>query len=125
MEAALLPPPPPEEAAPVDREVPLTEVLALDEMLLVLVLDSTFDLALAVEEGDSAENEFTLDRGDELPTLAAASAEVEDAEDAVLLEDEGVNSEFPVEADPPAPAAEDEPAVFDVATEEELPLNED
>jgi len=94
-------------------------------LLPVLVFDSTFDLALAVEEGDSAENESTLDRGDVLLVLAAASAEVDDAEDAMLLEDEGVSSEFPAEADPPAPAAEDEPAVFDVATEKELPVDED
>ena len=115
----------PVEAVPVEREVPLTEVFALDEMLLlVLMLDSTEELAPAVEVGDSAE-ELTLDRGDKIFVLAAASAEVDDAEDEMLPAEEGVNSEFPEEADAPAPAADDEPALFDVATEVELPVNED
>ena len=122
----MLLPPLPDEAPPVEREVPLREVFALDEMLLlVLLLDSTVELAPAVEEGDSAEEELTLDRGDKVLMLAVASAEVDDAGDEMLLAEEGVNSEFPEEADAPAPAADDEPPLFDVAVEAELPVNED
>jgi hypothetical protein len=117
------PPPPPDEPAedvPVERDVPLTEVFALDEMLLpVLVLDSTVELALAVEEGDSAEFELLFDIPSAVPVLAEASADVEAADEIALPED-GVNNALPGEADAPAPAPDDDPAVFDTAVEEEL-----
>ncbi len=45
--------------------------------------------------------------------LAEASAEVDDAADETPHVKDGVNSALPGEADAPAPAPEDEPAVFD------------
>jgi hypothetical protein len=125
------PPPPPEEPdVPVEREVPLKEVFALDEiLLLVLALDSTVELALAVDDGDSAEFELTLVTPSVLE-LAEASADVEDvAEDAPeeIAFVEGVSSALPGEGDAPAPAPDEEPAVFpppfEFEVEEELLLD--
>ena len=80
--------------------VPLVEVLALDEMLpVVLVLESTVALALAVEAGESAEPELTLDSADGVLVFAEDSAEVEDAGDARPPEVEGVSSALLEEAD--------------------------
>ena len=98
----------------------------LDEMLLaVLALNSTVVLAPAVEEGDNAEFELTLDTADAVPALAEASAEFDDATDVRAPAEDGVSSALPEDADEPAPAPEDEPAVFDVGVEVELPAGTD
>lgn len=129
-------PPPPDEPEPDDpcaevladaeRVVPLEEVFALEEMLLeVLVLVSTVEFALAVEEGDSAEPEFTLDSADVVLLLAVASGEVDDALDETPATNDGVNSALPGEGVEPEPAPDEEPAVFDVGVVEEEPLPDD
>lgn len=103
----------PEEALDdAGREVPLTDVVALEETpVLVLVLDNTVALELDVEEGESADVELTLDAFDAVLALPEASADVDDA-DGMAVED-AVSSAFPELEDAPAPAPEDEPAVFD------------
>ncbi len=122
LEPLPLPDEPPDEV-PVEREVPLTDVFALDETLLpVLVLDNTVLLAPAVEVGDSAEPELTLDTPGAALVFAALSAEVEDVPEESAPLDEGVSSALPGEAEAPAPAPEDEPAVFPAA---ELVLEEE
>jgi hypothetical protein len=126
----LLPPPPPPPPPPLEepvfdaRVVPLVEVLALDEMLLV-VLESTLLLVLDVEADESAEPVLTLESADGVLRLAEESAEVEDAGDERPPEVEGVNRELPEALEARAPAPEDEPAVFDAAPEEALPAGED
>jgi hypothetical protein len=109
------PPPPPLEELPdeVPRDVPLSDVVALDEVpVLVLVLDSTVELVPDVEDDESAELEFTLDAAEVVPVLPGDSADVDaDADetpfvcDAVSFEELG-----PPE---PCPAPEDDPAEFD------------
>src|SRR5208337_1396376 len=110
---------------PAERDVPLSDVFAFDEMLpVVLALDNTVVLAPAVEERDSAELEFTLE-ADVVLLLAAASAEVDDAAEEARPAEDGVNSALPGDTVAPAPAPEDDPAVLDVAVVEELPFSED
>jgi hypothetical protein len=114
----LLPPPPPpplldELPVDVDRDVPAVEVVALDDVpVLVLVLDSTVEFVPAVELVDSAELEFTLPAADVTPVFPDDSAEVVDAvEDTPLFSDD---VSFDVVAAPElAPAPDDDPAVFD------------
>jgi hypothetical protein len=123
----LLPPPPPEAALEdAERVVPLAEVFALEEMLLEeLVFVSTVEFARAVEAGESAEVELTLDRADVVLVLAGASGEVEYAEGETPVLNDGVNSALPGEAAAPEPAPDEEPAVFDVGVvEDELPLDD-
>jgi len=121
-----LPPPPPEELELDAREVPLDDVFALEEMLLpVLVLDSTVERVLAVEEGDSAEVELAfVDKAVAVFWLAAARADVEDAADERAPPEEGFRS-VPEDEDEAAPAPDDEPAVCDCDVEEELGVKED
>src|SRR5580693_98488 len=85
------PPPPPELEEPaldelVDdvREVPLKDVVALEEIPVeVLVLDKTVAVVLDVEDGDSAEVELLalLETDEVKPMLFGDSADVEDAVD--------------------------------------------
>jgi hypothetical protein len=108
---------PPEDAAVVEREVPFKEVFALDETFEdVLVLVSTLLEELAVEAVDSAELELTDVRAVVVLLLLEASVETADVE--LVGSDEfappvGVSSALPDEVVAPAPAPEDEPAVFD------------
>jgi hypothetical protein len=125
----MLPPLLPDPAAVLEdaeREVPLTEVVALEEMLLVvLVFESTVALVLALEDGDSAEVEATLEAADVVLTFAEANAEVDDAGDETPAVEDGVSSALPGDGVAPAPAPDDEPAVFDAIAEEELLVKED
>ena len=123
------PPPPPEEpgAGVVDepaRDVPPTAVLALEEMPVV-VLVSTFALEPAVEPADSAELVVTVEAPDAVLRLPAASADVEEAGEETPFVAEGVNKALPAEAAPPAPAPEEEPAVFDDEAEDDALVAED
>jgi hypothetical protein len=110
-----------------EREVPLADVFALEEMLLeVLVLVNTLVLVVEVDDDDSADVEFAFEADDVVvPVVPAASAEVEEAGEERPAVAEAVNSALPGDAVTPAPAPEDEPAVFDVAVEDELLLEED
>ena len=118
-------PPAPDELVDAGREVPLEDVFALAEMLVVeLAFDSTVVRELAVEEGDSAEVVLAFVAVDVVLVLAEYGAEVEAREEVRATED-GVNSVLVGEDDALAPAPEDDPAVFDVAGEEELPAKED
>ncbi len=109
------PPPPDDDEDEVDaREVPLSEVVALDEVVpLVLALLSTVEVEFAVDEEDNADVESTLAvAGFELVVLFVTAVvpapAVETPEVAV-----GVSSEFPGDGALPDPAPEDDPAVFE------------
>ena len=119
MFALLLPDPPPpelllvlEEPEELDRVVPLNEVLALEEMLPdELELERT-EVCEVVGEVVSAEVAWTLDAVELLAPLPDDSAEVEaEAEEppCVVL---AVNKLLVV-AEPPAPAPEEDPPVFE------------
>jgi hypothetical protein len=114
-----LPPPPPlppDAELPVERVVPPNDVFALEEtLLLLLVLVSTVELALAVEVCDNADPELTPDIPNAEPALAGASAEVDDVAkfaDEEIAFVEGVSSALPGEGELPEPAPDDEPAVL-------------
>jgi hypothetical protein len=109
------------------REVPLTDVFALEEMLLeVLAFVNTLVLVVAVDGDDSAEGEFTFAADDVVVlVLPGASAEVEEAAEETPAVEEAVKSALPEDAVTPAPAPEDEPAVFDAVAEDELLVEED
>ena len=68
---------------------------------------------------------MTFDTANALLVLAGANADLKDTADEIPPEEDGFNSALPEEADAPAPAPDDDPAVFDVALEEELPARED
>ena len=88
------------------RDVPFTDVVELEDVpVLVLVFDNT------VEDGVSVDAWFVLSAVEF--TLAEDTADVDDAgAESVVLVD-AVNSPFPELAAPPAPAPDDDPAVFD------------
>jgi hypothetical protein len=101
------------EVLVVGREVPFTDVVALEETpVLVLALERT--VAFEVEADESDELGFAL--------IAAADVVVPFVEDNDEVDDagverpelvDGVSSAFPEEALVPEPAPEDEPALFD------------
>lgn len=96
------------------RDVPFNEVVALDDVpVLVLVLPRTVELELAVADGERADV-WLLFREVELTLkLPAARGEVEDAGIALAEVVAAVSSAFPEFAVAPAPAPDDDPAVFD------------
>jgi len=108
--ALLLPPDDDDEVVLVDaaRDVPLTEVVALEEIpVLVLALLRTVFVA---DDGESAELEFTFSAVEVVLTPADDSADVEEA--GLVLEDV-VSSAFPELAAAPDPAPDDDPALLD------------
>ena len=108
------------------RVVPLSDVLALEDMPVLLPLaESTPVTVLDVEEAESAEVEFTVDAPRVLLRLPEASAEVEEAGEETPAVDEAVRSALPGDAVAPDPAPEEDPAVFDVVDADELLVNED
>jgi hypothetical protein len=121
------PPPEPDEALTAGRVVPLREVFALEEMPVeVLVLDKTVLLELVVEAGDSAELDLTVDAFNAVLCFAEASAEVEDAgDDETPVTEVGDSSAVPDDAEPPAPAPEDDPAVFEAMAAGAVLIEED
>lgn len=96
-----------------ERVVPLADVFALaDVPAFELALDNTVVLVPDVEVEDSAEVEFTLVAAAMEPVLPEDSAEVEDDAEETPLACDVVSSDV-VAALEPAPAPEDDPAVFD------------
>jgi hypothetical protein len=115
------PPPPPvplllepvlEDPVVLERVVPLCDVFALDDVLVVvLVLVSTEDCAVELVDC-SAEVDETLDVSDVELEVLEDSADVEAAADETPLVALAVNSPL-LAAVLPAPAPEDDPAVFE------------
>lgn len=100
--------------APDGRDVPFTDVVALDETpVLVLVLDSTVAFDAEVDVDERAELGLTLTVDDVVFALAEDNADVEDAGVERLELVDTVSKAFPDEAPAPDPAPDDEPAVFD------------
>lgn len=116
LELPELPLPPDELFDEVPRDVPLSEVVALDEVpVLVLVLESSVEFVPEVDDEESAELEFTPDAADVVVVLPDDNADVEaDAEETPLFSDDDSNDLL--EAVVAAPAPDDEPAVFDGVT---------
>jgi len=109
------PPPPPPDELPVevDRDVPLTDVVALDDVaVVVLVVESTVEVVPVVDDEDSAELEFTGDAADVDVVLPDANADVVDDADETPLDDVGVSSDV-VDPPEPDPAPDDDPSVLD------------
>ena len=105
--------------------VPFKDVLALEEMAPVGDA-SGLVVAAALEDGDSAELADAEVRA--VVVLLLGEASVDNADVEVVGSDgfapeAGVNSALPDEALAPAPAPEDEPAVFD-ATADAVPVVE-
>ena len=108
------------------REVPLSDVFALEEVAVdVLALVSTVGVVAAVEALDSADVDVTAEAPDVTLVLADTRAEVDDAGDDTPAVDDAVSSALPVVGAAPDPAPEDDPAVFDVTPDEELPVADD
>ena len=94
---------------PVERDVPFRDVVALEEMPVeVLALDRTVELE--VEDPERAELELTLR---DVFAFTGDSSEVVAAEVERLEPEDAFSSPFPELADEPAPAPEEEPALFD------------
>jgi hypothetical protein len=115
--------------APVDvdeRVVPESDVVALEDIAVdVLAAVRTFAFEPAVELGESADVEATLETGGVVLTLPGAKAEVVDGEVDTPTVVEGVKSALPGEGVAPDPAPDEEPAVFDVTAADELLVKED
>lgn len=108
------------------RVVPLKDVFALEEMLPeVLVVDNTFALVVDVDDRESADVELMLDWPATVLTLDETSADVVDAAVETPTVEDGVSSALPGDGVFPDPAPEDDPAVFGVAADDELPVNDD
>jgi hypothetical protein len=123
--------PPPEEPGTAlvvveARVVPANDVVALEEMLRdVLALDKIVVVVVAVEDGDSADVEATLDAAVVVLTLPETRADVVEAGDETPVVDEGLKSALPGEATTPEPAPDDEPAVFDTGVDDTPFVKED
>jgi hypothetical protein len=96
------------------RLVPLSDVVALDEMFVeVLAVESVVAVVLLIDAVESAEVEFTLDAFvvvlGVLDVIAVVGALPEETP-AVWLADSRLVPEEPA---PPEPAPEDDPAVFE------------
>jgi hypothetical protein len=108
------------------REVPLKDVVALEEMLVeVLAPDRTLVLALAVEDGERAEVEVTFETAVVVLTLLEDSADVDDTAEPTPAVEEAVNMALPADGATPDPAPDDEPAVFDAVALDVLLVEED
>lgn len=106
--------------------VPLKEVLVLEEIVLdVLVVDKTFALVVEVDAGASADVELMLDWPDTVLRLDETSGDVVEAAVETPTVEDGVSSALPGDGAFPEPAPEDDPAVFDVAADDEPLVNED
>jgi len=109
------PPPPPPVPSPAvvpepERDVPLTAVFALEEVLVdVEALESTVELDVDVV--DNAEVEFTLEAPVVVAVLPGEIAEVLDAGVETPVVDDAVSIEAADVAPALAPAPLDEPAV--------------
>ena len=127
VEAAAVPPP--AGLGEVDRVVPFNDVFALEETLPVApALVRTFVVEVAVEDDDSAEVAVTGAKADVVLLLLETSVDTADVEAAGSDEFapvDGVSSAFPDDGAAPVPAPEDEPAVFDAAAVDEVPVDED
>ena len=110
----LLDPPPPPPPVDVDRDVPLADVVALDDVpVLVLAVASTPDVVPDVDDVDNAELEFTGDAAEVDVVLPDDNAEVDEAADETPLDEaDGVSSDE-LAPPPPDPAPDDDPAVAD------------
>ena len=106
-----------------DRVVPFKDVFALDDTLEdVAVLVSTFVAEPAIDDEESAELDCTGVKA--VVALLLVEASVETAEVDVAGSDEfappeGVSNALPVAGVVPAPAPEDDPAVFDPPPDED------
>jgi hypothetical protein len=111
-----LPPPPPEPLPLVElaRVVPLVDVVWPEDVpVLELVFVNTVELDPVVDALESAELGLTLVVvATPLLALAVDSAEVEALADETPFVDDAVNNEL-VAPPPPAPAPDEDPAVFD------------
>jgi len=126
--AAVVPPPPPVGLGAAGRVAPFNDVFALEDTPPVApALARTFVVEAAVD-GDSADVEAAGVRAEAVWLPPDGSADKADAEaggrDALGPED-GVSSALPGDGAAPAPAPEDEPAVFGAAEAEDAPARED
>ena len=109
------------------RVVPLTDVLALAEMVpLVLVELSAVGVELAFEVVDRAEVAETAPAPPVVLRLLELSAEDAAAEDVTPAVGEAVSRALPGVAPAPAPAPDEDPAVLEAPADEDDPeLDED
>ena len=111
--------------AEVDRDVPLVEVVALDDVLSdPLAVESVLLPEVLVALVASVEVEFTLEVA-ELVVLALESAEVVADPDVTPVVEEGVSNALPVDAADPEPAPDDDPAVLEAPDEEDELVEDD
>jgi hypothetical protein len=108
------------------RVVPAKDVVALEEMLLdVLAFDKTVEFAVAVEVGDNADVEATLDAAVVVLTFPETSADVVEAGAETPAVEEAINRALPDDAATPDPAPDEEPAVFDTGADDTPLVRED
>lgn len=128
---ALDPPAAPEEPSLAfvvedEREVPASDVVALEDTLLEVTAGvKTVELEAAVDAGDRAEVEVMGVVADVVAVALELSADVEEAGEETPAVEEGVNSAFPDDGVIPDPAPDDEPAVLAVVSEAVLLVKED
>lgn len=128
-----VPPLDPVEAEPVaagvveaTRVVPLAEVFALDEMvLLLLAVDNAVAMEAVFDVAESAEVEVTALAPVVLLVLLELIADVEAAEAITPAVVVGVRRALPAVADDPEPAPEEEPAVLEALDAEDAEVAED
>lgn len=108
------------------REVPLKDVVALEEIPVdVLAPLNTLVLEPEFEFSESADVEFTLEAAVAVLTFPEARADVEDTGAETPAVGEGDSKALPGEGALPAPAPDDDPAVFETGVDEAVPVKED
>jgi hypothetical protein len=109
-----------------EREVPASDVFALEDTLLEVAAGvKTVEPNAAVDAGDSAEVEVTGVVAVVVVVALELNADVEEAGAETPAVEDGLNSAFPGDGVTPDPAPDDEPAVLAVVSEAVLLVKED
>src|ERR1700690_1776338 len=100
-----------------EREVPASEVFALEDTLLEVAAGvKTVELDAAVDAGDSAEVAVTGVIADVVAVALEVSGDVKETGAETPVVEDGLNNALPGDGVTPDPAPDDEPAVLAVVS---------
>ena len=109
-----------------EREVPASDVFALEDTLLEVAAGvNTVEVEAAVEAGDRAEVGLTGVVADVVAVKLELSGDVVETGAETPAVEDGLNNALPEDGVTPDPAPDDEPAVLAVVSEAVLLVKED
>jgi hypothetical protein len=109
-----------------EREVPASDVFALEDTLLEVAAGvNTVEVEAAVDAGDRAEVGLTGVVADVVAVTLELSGDVEETGAETPAVEDGLNNALPEDGVTPDPAPDDEPAVLAVVSEAVLLVKDD